>query len=119
LVGSSPQKTSALERLLTKLFGPPANVKGSKYGSTHYFRWAAKPGRIYIHHFVGDDNRPFHTHSKRFLSIGLWGEYWDETSAGFQHHHTPWLRIFERTHCHRVHLYGKHCWTVIIVLDPS
>lgn len=35
---------------------------------------------IYLHHFVGDDwSRDLHDHPKRFISIGLWGAYVEET----------------------------------------
>jgi hypothetical protein len=37
---------------------------------------------VYLHHFTGDDwSRDLHDHPKRFISIGLWGSYIEETPA--------------------------------------
>ena len=36
--------------------------------------------RLYLHKFIGSDwSRDLHDHPKRFISIGLWGSYIEET----------------------------------------
>ena len=38
---------------------------------------------VYLHKFVADDwSRDMHDHPKRFVSIGLWGSYVEETPTG-------------------------------------
>lgn len=88
---------------------------------------------VYLHHFVGDDwSRDLHDHPKRFISIGLWGRYVEETfnpgaqacPCDLKHEHVrtrvyraPWLRTFPAEHIHRIRLIdGKPCWTLVIVL---
>lgn len=52
---------------------------------------------VYLHHFVGDDwSRDLHDHPKRFISIGLWGSYVEETPTPHDadlcgcENHAPW-----------------------------
>jgi len=87
------------------------------------------PYSVYLHHFVGDDwSFDLHDHPKRFISIGLWGSYVEETPTrdrpGFLDHtiyRAPWVRTFPATHIHRIRLTGpfndrRPCWTLVIVL---
>lgn len=88
---------------------------------TYLFRWTlfrAKSFQVYIHHFVGDDwSKDLHDHPKRFISIGLWGGYTEETPAGEQRFRAPWVRSFPAEHVHRLRLApGTTCWTLVIVL---
>jgi hypothetical protein len=76
-------------------------------------RW----GNLYIHKFVGDDwTRDLHDHPKRFISIGLWGAYLEETPAGFTVYRAPWLRTFPPSHIHRLTTPWGTCWTLVLVL---
>jgi hypothetical protein len=84
---------------------------------------------VYLHHFVGDDwSRDLHDHPKRFISIGLWGSYLEETMTppsgpsaisilDERRYRAPWLRTFPAHHIHRIRLIdGRPCWTLVIVL---
>jgi hypothetical protein len=74
---------------------------------------------VYLHHFVADDwSRDLHDHPKRFISIGLWGWYFEDTPAGTKRYHAPWLRTFPAEHIHRLRVPSKNCWTLVIVLKP-
>lgn len=70
-------------KLLNLLFGEPEQINGHERCETYLWRWtiAKWSGRgIYLHHFVGDDwSRDLHDHPKRFIFIGLWGWYIEET----------------------------------------
>lgn len=72
-----------IERWLTKLFGTPEEINGANRCPTYMYRWTlAKCGyiKVYLHKFVGDDwSLDLHDHPKRFISIGLWGEYKEQT----------------------------------------
>jgi len=104
---------------------------------TYLVRWTLLKlwgGRsIYLHHFVGDDwSLDLHDHPKRFISIGLWGGYIEETfrpgaqSCPCDQHAehvsrriylAPWIRSFPAEHIHRLRLIdNKPCWTLVIVL---
>lgn len=88
---------------------------------TYLYRWhllSALGAKVYLHHFVGDDwARDLHDHPKRFISIGLWGAYIEETPAGETLYVAPWVRTFPATHIHRLRLLGgRPCWTLVIVL---
>ena len=91
---------------------------------TLFYRW--KIG-VYLHHFIGDDwALDPHDHPRRFVSIGLWGWYWEdvydsdgrlsETIA----HRAPWVRTFPAEHLHRVRAKEcGNCWTLVFVLPKS
>ena len=96
-------------------------INGAERCPTYLFRWtlARFAGRaIYLHHFVGDDwAKDCHDHPKRFISIGLWGKYLEETPTGSRVYRAPWIRTFPATHIHRLCMIdGGTCWTVVIVL---
>ena len=76
---------------------------------------------IYLHHFVDSDwSRVFHDHPRRFVSIGLWGSYTEETPQGCRHYRAPWIRTFPANHVHRLRLVpGTTCWTLVIVLQVT
>lgn len=113
--------------ILTRLFGAPEEINGRERCSTYLYRWVVAKtrwGNAYVHHFVGDDwSRDLHDHPKRFISIGLWGQYVELVPAddGFRSHYrtyrAPWFRTFPATHRHRLMLIDrKPCWTLVIVL---
>jgi hypothetical protein len=113
---------SRVHALLTRLFGAPEEINGAHRCPTYLYRWTVlKRGDrgVYIHRFVGDDwSRDLHDHPKRFISIGLWGAYIEETplemfGAGNDHfqmlthervYRAPWIRTFPATHIHRLRL---------------
>jgi hypothetical protein len=72
-----------LTAILNRLFGEPEQINGHERCETYLWRWTVAKWRgrgIYLHHFVGDDwSRDLHDHPKRFISIGLWGWYIEET----------------------------------------
>lgn len=96
-------------------------INGRERCPTYLFRWTIlRIGdfAVYLHHFVGDDwARDFHDHPKRFVSIGLKGQYREETPDGSRIYKAPWIRTFPATHIHRLMMIdGGGCWTLVIVL---
>src|SRR5256885_6406288 len=99
---------------------------------TYLVRWTLLKfwgGRsLYLHHFVGDDwALDLHDHPKRFVSIGLWGGYIEETpspklirAVSEDVYRAPWIRTFPATHVHRLRMLapGAECWTLVAVLKP-
>jgi hypothetical protein len=122
-----------MHAFLNKLLGPPEEINGAGRCPTYLYRWPlfrfawGKWGKIYLHHFVGDDwSLDLHDHPKRFISIGLWGGYWEYTPSRFPELFTaPWIRSFPAEHIHRIAMRidrkgkRKSCWTVCIVLKPT
>ena len=109
-------------RLLTALLGAPEEINGGHRCPTYLYRWtilSTRWARIYLHKFVGDDwSLDLHDHPKRFISIGLWGSYREETPVlGIQDFSAPWFRTFPPEYRHRI--FGptpeKPCWTLVIV----
>jgi hypothetical protein len=88
---------------------------------TYLYRWELiriGDWAVYLHHFVGDDwARDLHDHPKRFVSVGLFGSYVEESPIGERVYRAPWIRTFPATHIHRLRLINKKpCWTIVIVL---
>lgn len=79
--------------------------------------WRGKDRAIYLHRFVGDDwTLDLHDHPKRFISIGLLGQYIEETESGERVYRAPWIRSFPAEHKHRLKLIDKRpCWTLVMV----
>ncbi len=95
-------------------------INGRDRCPTYMYRWTlfrlGKYMSCYLHHFVGDDwSRDMHDHPKRFVSIGLWGQYTEETPAGERIYRAPWIRTFPANHVHRIRLHSGTCWTFVIV----
>lgn len=111
---------------------------------TYLVRWTLLKlwgGRaVYLHKFVGDDwSLDLHDHPKRFVSIGLWGHYIEETPlieffggspnsnlpesrliTQSREYRAPWLRTFPAEHIHRIRLVDRQpCWTLVLVLRTS
>lgn len=119
--------------ILNRLFGKPEEINGAHRCETYLYRWIVWSTRwfkAYLHHFVGNDwSRDLHDHPKRFISIGLWGWYVEETPCGLKDwenengkivvmraYRAPWIRSFPATHIHRLTVPSKNCWTLVIVL---
>lgn len=118
-----------MSKLLTRLFGTPEEINGGNRCPTYLWRWtiAQRKGHlgVYLHHFVGDDwSLDLHDHPKRFISIGLWGWYYEFTPGGNdgynqrRKYQAPWIRTFPADHRHRLSVPSKNCWTLVIVLKP-
>lgn len=94
-------------------------INGKNRCPTYLYRWTMLASRwfsVYVHHFVGDDwSLDMHDHPKRFVSIGLWGTYIEETPAGSRRYRAPWARTFPAHHIHRLRLDQGDCWTLVIV----
>jgi len=114
--------------ILDRLF-KREDIDGGGRCPVYLYRWTVfQPRRprflwrgfgIYLHKFVGDDwSRDLHDHPKRFISIGLWGGYWEQTPGGYQRFDAPWVRTFPANHIHRISLsmLGNPCWTLVVVL---
>jgi hypothetical protein len=137
--------------LLNRVFGKAEEINGRERCPTYLYRWMLLQWRghfaMYLHHFVGDDwSRDLHDHPKRFISIGLWGWYLEETpnadpvhqgtqtcpgypctchggdltraATKVKKYRAPWIRTFGATHIHRLTVPSKNCWTLVIVLKP-
>lgn len=69
-----------MKKLLDRLF-QLEEINGADRCPTYLYRWTlAKVKKwgwgVYLHHFVGDDwSLDLHDHPKRFISIGLKGQY--------------------------------------------
>lgn len=128
-----------LSNILTRVFGEPEEMNGRNRCPTYLYRWfIAKTNRfnVYLHHFVGNDwSKDLHDHPKRFISIGLWGWYIEETphmigyfDGNFEkdwidfknpdrkRFTAPWIRTFSASHIHRLVVPSKNCWTLVITL---
>lgn len=83
--------------------------------------WRLWGWAMYVHHFLGDDwSRDLHDHPRRFISIGLWGGYWEDTDHGSQLYKAPWVRSFPAEHKHRLRMIeGRDCWTLVLVLKNT
>lgn len=108
-----------MHRLLDRVFGAAEEINGGKRCPTYMYRWAmitTRWGKVYLHKFVGDDwSRDLHDHPKRFISIGLWGSYQEESDGVFRRYRAPWIRTFPPEHRHRISVPWGHCWTLVIV----
>lgn len=118
-----------MTRLLNMIFGKPEEINGGERCPTYLWRWTILKWRgkfsLYLHHFVGDDwSLDLHDHPKRFISVGLWGWYLEETPTGnyqvsrVKKYRAPWIRTFPATHIHRITVPSKNCWTLVAVLKP-
>lgn len=106
-------------RFIHKIFRME-EINGGARCPTYMFRWTlltlGKIASVYLHHFVADDwSNDMHDHPKRFVSIGLWGRYVEETPAGDRLYMAPWIRTFPANHIHRIRVDGGHCWTLVVV----
>lgn len=125
-----------LHSFLNRIFGHAEEINGHNRCETYLYRWILASTRwfkIYLHHFVGNDwSRDLHDHPKRFISIGLWGHYFEQTPAPslkedwsnengaitiIRKYSAPWIRTFPATHIHRIQT--KDCWTLVIVLKSE
>ena len=109
-----------IRKLIDKLFRLE-EINGGNVCPTYLYRWTLLKlpwFSVYLHHFVGDDwSRDLHDHPKRFISVGLWGRYVEETPSGEREYIAPWVRTFPAEHIHRIRLpKGGSCWTLVTVL---
>jgi hypothetical protein len=119
MIGQQLWQRSFWDRVFRK-----EEINGHGACPTYLYRWTLLrlgPIAVYLHHFVGDDwSRDFHDHPKRFITIGLWGRYREETPAlwpfkgkGIHDYRAPWIRTFPAEHQHRI--IARNCWTLVIV----
>ena len=113
-------KYMRLRRFMSRHF-EREKINGGRRCPTYLFRWELlRLGgwALYLHEFVRDDwTTDLHDHPKRFVSVGLWGSYCEETPQGKRVYRAPWIRSFPATHIHRLSLIdGQRCWTLVLVL---
>jgi hypothetical protein len=121
-----------IQSLIDRIF-KLEQINGGERCPTYLYRWTllSIPKRlgVYVHHFVGDDwSRDLHDHPKRFVSIGLAGQYVEETpdpasldpeAKRERVFRAPWIRTFPADHIHRVRMIGRGtCWTLVLVFRP-
>ena len=110
-----------LEDVLGRLF-TRESIDGHGTCPPYLYRWhLLKVGKwcsVYLHHFVGDDwSSDMHDHPKRFVSIGLKGEYLEETPGRAHRYKAPWIRSFPARWIHRIR--ARDCWTLVFVGPAS
>lgn len=107
-------------KILNRLLGAPEEINGRHRCPTYLWRWtigSTRWGKVYLHKFTGADwSYDLHDHPKRFISIGLWGSYLEETPTGRRRYRAPWARTFPAHHRHRLSTPWGVCWTLVIVL---
>lgn len=112
-----------MNAILGRLFGKPEEINGHGRCPTYLYRWfllSTRWFKVYLHHFVGDDwSRDLHDHPKRFLSIGLYGSYIEETPKGERMYRAPWVRTFPAAHIHRLRVPCRNCWTLVVVFSTT
>lgn len=131
-----------MKTFLDRLLGQAEEINGHNRCPTYLYRWTIMRTRwfkVYLHKFVGDDwSIDLHDHPKRFISIGIWGSYMEETETdlngsdnffgrtvdfirrdGVLHRRcrftAPWFRTFPASHKHRISTPWGNCWTLVIV----
>ena len=84
----------------------------------YVYRWRfeIRPlGSLRIHHWVGpDDDRAFHDHPWRFVTLVVKGGYTDRNPDGEDHVRAPAVRLREAVHRHTVIPDPGGAWTVLI-----
>lgn len=109
-----------MNRLLDRIFGKAEEINGAGRCPTYLWRWilfSTRWFKVYLHKFTGGDwSRDLHDHPKKFISVGLWGSYLEETVEGFKRYRAPWIRTFPAEHRHRLSTPWGICWTLVIVL---
>lgn len=110
---------------LTRIFGPPEEINGRERCPTYLYRWhllSTRWFKAYLHHFVADDwSLDLHDHPKRFVSIGLKGQYYEITQQRCEYFSAPWVRSFPANHIHRLVMRRgwlgeiQDCWTLCLV----
>ncbi len=110
-----------MHKFLDNHFGQAEEINGDHRCPTYMYRWVMAQGqkwKAYLHKIVGDDwSRDRHDHPKRFISIGLWGSYLEETPSGLKRFRAPWIRSFPAEYQHRLSTPWGTCWTLCIVLE--
>jgi hypothetical protein len=119
------ERTKMMHHLLNLIFGRAEEINGGERCPTYLYRWVLLKicGRAaYLHKLVGDDwSFDFHDHPSRFVSVGLWGSYLEETPNGegqreLRRYRAPWVRSFPPEYRHRLSTPWGTCWTLVIVL---
>jgi hypothetical protein len=99
-------------------------INGADLCPTYMYRWtllSTRWAKVYVHKFVAEDwSKDLHDHPKRFITIGLRGQYREFTASGEKVYRAPWIRSFPATHTHRLTLIDDQpCWTLAIVFKAS
>lgn len=108
-----------------------SHIKRSAAGEAELHRWRVLTLNrvwpfnymlgVYLHKFVGDDNRQPHEHISRFLSIGLKGRYKEHVLVDGKEEiviwKAPWIRTWKQRF-HKITLVNpdEPCWTFTAVL---
>lgn len=86
------------------------------------YRWViplGPLGSLRLHHWVGsDDLRAYHDHPSNFLTLIIWGGYWDETATGMEWLGAGSIRYRPAWHTHSVALAGRPCWSLLWFSHP-
>jgi hypothetical protein len=108
------------------------------FGKYFQIRWREKLGKpecpylirytlilfnysLRLHHWIrSDDNRYLHDHAGNFISVVLWGEYYNHTENGIFHVIAPsWWRSNALTrHYLEIPAQKYGCWTLLLVGRP-
>jgi hypothetical protein len=106
---------SKISTLIHRLF-QMEEMNGGRRWTVARIGWLS----VYLHHFTEDDwVGAMHDHPYRLISIGLLGQYREETPSGAHIYRAPWVRSQPASHTHRiVTVDGDSCWTMVIALRP-
>lgn len=112
-----------MNQFLNRLFRLE-EINGAERCPTYLYRWtllSLRWAKVYLHKFVAEDwSKDLHDHPKRFITIGLRGQYKEFTAVGEKIYRAPWIRSFPATHAHRLTLIDDQpCWTLAIVFKAT
>jgi hypothetical protein len=112
-----------MDRFLNRFF-ILEEINGGERCPTYLYKWilvSTRWAKIYLHKFVADDwSLDLHDHPKRFITIGLRGQYREFTASESKVYRAPWIRSFPAEHAHRLtKIDDKPCWTLAIVLKAT
>lgn len=87
------------------------DVLRNRFGRGVFGSWP----RIFIHCFYRSDNDIPHDHPFDFVSVILWGGYWEHTPAGSRRWYGPLSILYRKAEWyHRIELPpGRRCWTLV------
>lgn len=108
-----------LDRLLRR-----EDIKLPNEARTYMRRWSVPlpfGDKIAVHHFLRDDSaRALHDHPWNFLSLMIWGRYYEITErpgVGFveTEYRAPCLLYRRATDRHRIVTRGYRAWTIVLM----
>lgn len=114
-------------RLADRVFGPAPVVRrpSGEFRMARWTLWLGDGWGVYLHRLAGSDGDGAHDHPWPFVSVVLWGGYWETTTAhGRTDPAAPLMRrrygpgrilLRPADRLHRVDVPpGRTCWTLFV-----